>query len=67
MAFSGEMVHLENLKSADSRALSDQNLNKIVCCFSEEDHFTHDFLERCPSGRLRQLSSIEDHGAWIIF
>ena len=26
---SSEMVHLENLKSADSRALSDHNLNKM--------------------------------------
>ena len=27
----------------------------ILCCFSDEDHFIHDFLERCPSGRLRHV------------
>ena len=27
----------------------------IMCCFSDEDHFIHDFLEHCPSGRLRHI------------
>ena len=27
----------------------------IMCCFSDEDHFIHGFLQRCPSGRLRHV------------
>ena len=27
----------------------------IMCCFSDEDHFIHNFLECCPSGHLRHI------------
>lgn len=27
----------------------------IMCCFPDEDHYIHDFLELCPSGSLRHV------------
>ena len=27
----------------------------IMCCFADENHLMHDFLEQCPSGHLRPV------------
>ena len=27
----------------------------IICCFADKNHFMHNFLELCPSGRLRHV------------
>ena len=27
----------------------------VMCCFADENHFIHDFLERCPSGHVKTV------------
>ena len=41
----------------------------IMCCFADEDHIIHDFLEPCPFGRLwhfkhQILQANVHHGQW---